>query len=156
RAGLPDSVPGVTINRFCASGLQSIAMAADRIRAGEAEVIVAGGAESMSLVPQGGNKFVPNPWFVENHPEVYMGMGLTAEQLQKRYGIAREEQDRFAFESHQKAVRAQSEGRFRDEIVPVEVTTTTPRSTHRSEITRDEGPRADTSLEALAKLKPVF
>src|SRR5436305_12526107 len=99
RAGLPDSVPGVTINRFCASGLQSIAMAADRIRAGSADIIVAGGAESMSLVPAGGNKFTPNPWFVENRPELYMGMGLTAEQLQKRYGITREDQDQFAYDS---------------------------------------------------------
>jgi len=156
RAGLPDSVPGMTINRFCSSGLQAIAMAADRIRSGSADVIIAGGAESMSLVPQGGNKFAPNPWFVDNRPELYMGMGLTAEQLQKRYGISREDQDRFALASHQKAVRAQEEGRFDDELVPVSVTTTSVDGRKEITLTRDEGPRADTSLEALAKLKPVF
>ena len=156
RAGLPDSVPGMTINRFCSSGLQAIAMAADRIRSGSADVIIAGGAESMSLVPQGGNKFAPNPWFVDNRPELYMGMGLTAEQLQRRYGISREDQDRFALASHQKAVRAQEEGRFDDELVPVSVTTTSVDGRKEITLTRDEGPRADTSLEALAKLKPVF
>jgi acetyl-CoA acyltransferase len=161
RAGLPDTVPGITINRFCSSGLQAIAMAADRIRAGSADVIIAGGAESMSLVPSGGNKFAPNPWFVDNHPELYMGMGLTAEQLQKRYGISREEQDRFAFASHQKATRAQAEGRFDDEMVPVEFTVTAAaangkQTARQVQLARDEGPRADTSLEALAKLKPVF
>jgi acetyl-CoA acyltransferase len=144
RAGLPDEVPAVTINRFCSSGLQSIAMAADRIRAGSADVIVAGGTESMSLVPQGGNKFTPNPWFVDHRPELYMGMGLTAEQLQRRYGISREEQDAFSLRSHQNALRAQSEGRFAEETIPV------------GGLDRDEGPRADTSMEALAKLKPVF
>jgi acetyl-CoA acyltransferase len=156
RAGLPDEVPGVTINRFCASGLQAIAMAADRIRSGSAEIVVAGGAESMSLIPQGGNKLAPNPWFLDHRPEVYMGMGLTAEQLQQRYGIAREDQDEFALASHQKAIRAQNEGRFDDEMVPVEVTTTTAAHTRHAKLSRDEGPRADTSLEALAKLKPVF
>ena len=144
RAGLSDEVPGVTINRFCSSGLQSIAMAADRIRAGSADVIIAGGTESMSLVPQGGHKFTPNPWFVDNRPELYMGMGLTAEQLQRRYGISREEQDAFSLRSHQHALRAQGEGKFADEIVPV------------GGLSGDEGPRADTSMEALAKLKPVF
>ena len=144
RAGLSDEVPGVTINRFCSSGLQSIAMAADRIRAGSTDVIVAGGTESMSLVPQGGNKFSPNPWFVDNRPELYMGMGLTAEQLQRRYGISREEQDEFSLRSHQNALRAQAEGKFADEIVPV------------AGLAGDEGPRIDTSMEALAKLKPVF
>jgi acetyl-CoA acyltransferase len=107
RAGLPDSVPGITINRFCSSGLQSIAMAADRIRAGSADVIIAGGAESMSLVPQGGNKFTPNHWFVDHRPELYMGMGLTAEQLQKRYGISREEQDQLCGSASREVRRAQ-------------------------------------------------
>lgn len=144
RAGLSDEVPAVTINRFCSSGLQSIAMAADRIRAGSADVIIAGGTESMSLVPQGGHKFAPNPWFVDNRPELYMGMGLTAEQLQRRYGISREEQDEFSLRSHQNALRAQAEQKFADEMIPV------------GGLSHDEGPRADTSMEALAKLKPVF
>src|SRR5262249_27576282 len=108
RAGLPDIVTGVTINRFCSSGLQSIAMAADRIRAGGAEIIVAGGSESMSLIPRGGHKPAPNPWFVDHQPEVYMTMGLTAERLQKKYGISREESDAFALRSHQNALRAQA------------------------------------------------
>jgi acetyl-CoA acyltransferase len=144
RAGLPDSVPGMTINRFCSSGLQSIALAADRIRAGSAEVMIAGGSESMSLIPMGGNKFVPNPSVVDARPEIYMSMGLTAEQLQKKYDISREDQDAFALRSHQNALRAQAEGRFDEEIVPL------------NGVDRDEGPRADTSAEALAKLKPVF
>ncbi len=160
RAGLPDSVPGVTINRFCSSGLQSIAMAADRIRSGSAQIIIAGGAESMSLVPMAGNKFAPNPWIVDHIPQLYMGMGLTAEELQRKYGISREDADQFAYRSHQNALRAQAQGNFDDEIVPVEVQSTVlengkPR--HCSTIfKKDEGPRADTSLEALAKLKPVF
>lgn len=148
RAGLPDTVPGVTINRFCSSGLQSIAMAADRIRAGGAEIILAGGAESMSMLPMAGNKFSPNPWLVDHLPEIYMNMGLTAECVYQKYKIAREDQDQFAFRSHQNALRAQSENKFEEEIVPVTVGETT--------FQKDEGPRADTSLEALAKLKPVF
>jgi acetyl-CoA acyltransferase len=144
RAGLPDEVPGVTINRFCSSGLQAIAMAADRIRAGSADVVIAGGTESMSLVPQGGHGFSPNPWFVDNRPELYMGMGLTAEQLQRRYGISREEQDEFSLRSHRNALAAQAEGKFAEELIAV------------AGLERDEGPRADTSLEALGKLKPVF
>ncbi len=144
RAGLPDSVPGMTINRFCSSGLQSIAMAADRIRSGGAEIILAGGSESMSLVPMGGHKFAPNPEIVDTRPEVYLGMGLTAERLRERYGIGREEQDAFALRSHQNALAAQSAGKFDEEIVPV------------NGLKKDEGPRADTSLEALAKLKPAF
>jgi acetyl-CoA acyltransferase len=148
RCGLPDIVPGVTINRFCSSGLQSIAMAADRIRAGSAEIIVAGGAESMSLLPMSGTRFAPNPWVVDNHPEIYMGMGLTAEELQRKYSIGREEQDAFSYRSHQNALRAQNEGLFDEEIIPLAV--------NGSVFSRDEGPRADTSLEALAKLKPVF
>jgi acetyl-CoA acyltransferase len=140
RAGIPDIVPGVTINRFCSSGLQAIAMAADRIRAGGANVILAGGVESMSKVPFAADKFSPNPWFVDHRPEVYLNMGLTAERLQKRYGISREASDQFAYDSHRKALTAN----FEEEIVPV------------NGLARDEGPRADTSLEALAKLKPVF
>jgi acetyl-CoA acyltransferase len=144
RAGLPDIVPGVTINRFCSSGLQSIAMAADRIRAGSARIIIAGGSESMSMLPMAGNKFAPNPWFVDHRPEIYMGMGLTAERLQRKYGISREEQDVFSLRSHNNALNAQDSGAFNEEIVPV------------GGLGKDEGPRADTSLEALAKLKPVF
>jgi|SRR5579871_99287 len=160
RAGLPDIVPGVTINRFCSSGLQAIAMAADRIRSGGAHVIIAGGSESMSLIPRGGHKLAPNPWFVDHRPEIYMNMGLTAEQLQRKYGISRDEQDAFAFRSHQNAIRAQAEGRFDDEIIPFVVQTVTPNGA-KPHITskvfdRDEGPRADTSAEALGKLKPVF
>src|SRR5712692_5908934 len=160
RAGLPDSVPGVTINRFCSSGLQAIAMAADRIRAGGAQIILAGGSESMSLIPRGGNKLAPNPWFVDHRPEIYMNMGLTAEQLQRRYNISREDQDAFSLRSHQNAARAQAECRFKDEIVPFEVETVTLNGAKPKVSTaifdRDEGPRADSSLEALGKLKPVF
>jgi acetyl-CoA acyltransferase len=160
RAGLPDIVPGVTINRFCSSGLQSIAMAADRIRSGGAHIILAGGSESMSLIPRGGNKLAPNPWFVDHRPEVYLNMGLTAEQLQRKYGISREEQDAFSLRSHQNALAAQAAGKFDDEIVPFEVETLTPNGAKphlsRTAFNRDEGPRADTTLEALGKLKPVF
>ena len=160
RGGLPDIVPGVTINRFCSSGLQAIAMAAERIRAGGAHVIVAGGSESMSLIPRGGNKLAPNPWFVDHRPEVYMNMGLTAEQLQRRYNISREDQDAFSLRSHQNAARAQAECSFKDEIVPFIVETVTlngakPKVSSAT-FERDEGPRADTSIEALANLKPVF
>ena len=144
RAGLPDIVPGVTINRFCSSGLQSIAMAADRIRAGSAQIIIAGGSESMSMLPMAGNKFAPNPSLVDTRPEVYMGMGLTAERLQRKYGISREEQDTFALRSHTNALAAQDSGKFEDEIVPL------------GDCRKDEGPRADTTLDALGKLKPVF
>ena len=149
RAGLPDSVPGVTINRFCSSGLQAIAMAADRIRSGSAQIIIAGGVESLSMIPMAGNKFAPNPWMVEHLPQIYMGMGLTAEQVQQRYGITREDADQFAYRSHQHALRAQAEGKFDDEIVPVPLNGS-------GVFAKDEGPRADTSLAALAKLKPVF
>src|SRR5437870_13273576 len=121
RAGLPDSVTGMTINRFCSSGLQAIALAAERIRSGGAEVMIAGGSESMSLTPPGGARPAPNPWFVEQWPEVYMNMGLTAERMQKKYGVSREESDEFALRSHRNAVRAQKAGHFADEIVPVEV-----------------------------------
>jgi len=121
RAGLPDSVPGITINRFCSSGLQAIAMAADRIRSGSAQIIIAGGAESLSMIPMTGNKFAPNPWMVDHLPQSYMGMGLTAEQVQKKYGIRREDADQFAYRSHQNALQAQAAGKFDDELVPVRV-----------------------------------
>ena len=156
RAGLPDSVPAMTINRFCSSGLQAIAMAADRIRSGSADCIIAGGSESMSMTPFGGRKPAPNPWFVENWPEVYMSMGLTAERMQRKYGIGRDESDAFALRSHQNAVRAQSEGRFNEELVPVLVETVTPGGSQTAILDRDEGPRADTSLDALGKLRAVF
>ncbi|HEY3837146.1 MAG TPA: acetyl-CoA C-acyltransferase [Bryobacteraceae bacterium] len=159
-AGLPDSVTGVTINRFCSSGLQSIAMAADRIRTGAAHIVLAGGAESMSLIPRSGHKFSPNPRFVDERPEIYMNMGLTAEEIQRRWKISREDQDAFAYRSHQNAIKAQSEGKFDDEIVPFKIETVTPNGgqPHHSEsvFKKDEGPRADTSVEALANLKPVF
>lgn len=159
-AGLPDIVPGVTINRFCSSGLQAIAMAADRIRSGAAQIIFAGGTESMSMVPMAGHKFAPNPRLVDHHPEIYIGMGLTAERLKKKYEISREDQDRFAYRSHQNALAAQSEGKFQDEIVPLAVSETTLQDgkpvTRRTSFARDEGPRQDTSMEALAKLKAVF
>ena len=160
RAGLPDSVPGVTINRFCSSGLQAIAMAAERIRAGGAEIIVAGGAESMSMVPMAGNKFSANPWMVDHRPEIYISMGLTAERVYQKYGISREQQDEFSLASHRKALGAQAAGKFDEEIVPVQVESAMFENgapVKRSvTFQRDEGPRADTSMEALAKLKPVF
>lgn len=160
RAGLPDAVPGVTINRFCSSGLQAIAMAADRIRAGGAQIIIAGGAESMSMIPMAGYKFAPNPWMVDHMPQIYMGMGLTAEAVQRKYGVGREESDKFAYRSHQNALRAQSEGRFDEEIVPVEIESNILENgvahTHKTVFAKDEGPRADTSVEALGKLKAVF
>ena len=160
RAGLPDTVPGVTINRFCSSGLQAIAMAAERIRSGGADVIIAGGAESMSLVPMSGHKFAPNPWMVDNIPQIYMGMGLTAEEVYRKYNVSREDQDAFSYRSHQNALKAQAEGRFDDEIVPIEVEMTAlsngKASTKKSTFSKDEGPRADTSAEALGKLRPVF
>ena len=158
--GLPDTVTGVTVNRYCSSGLQSIAMAADRIRTGGAHIMLAGGAESMSLIPRGGHHFSPNPRFVDERPEIYMTMGLTAEEIQRRWKIKREDQDAFALRSHQNAVKAQVEGKFDDEIVPVKVGALVPNGgqAHLSEsiFRKDEGPRADTSLEALSALKPVF
>ena len=160
RAGLPDSVPGVTINRFCSSGLQSIAMAAEKIRSGGADIVLAGGTESMSMLPMGSQRLAPNPWMVDNKPEIYINMGLTAENIQRQHKIGREEQDAFAYRSHQNALKAQAEGKFDDEIVPLEVEATTlvngKPMTKRSVVAKDEGPRADTSIEALAKLKPVF
>lgn len=161
RAGLPIDSAAMTVNRFCASGLQSIALAAERIRGGGADVIVAGGTESMSFVPMGGNKIAFNPWLVEKHPESYLSMGLTAERVAKHYGVTREESDRFAVESHRKALAAIENGRFVEEIVPVPVTACVPNgggkpAKNEVEFKVDEGPRADTSMETLAKLRPAF
>jgi acetyl-CoA acyltransferase len=160
RAGIPIEASAMTINRFCSSGLQSIAMAAERIMAGGAEVIVAGGTESMSMVPMGGNKISANPWLVEHYPDSLITMGLTAERLATRFNITREAADQFSLRSHQKALAAIAAGKFDDEVVPVPVSFTTPNGSkpHRQEIIfkMDEGPRADTSLEALASLKPAF
>jgi acetyl-CoA acyltransferase len=156
RAGLPDTVTGMTINRFCSSGLQSIALAADRIRSGGADILIAGGSESMSMIPAGGRRPAPNPWFVDHWPEVYMNMGLTAERVQQKYGVSREAADAFSFRSHQNATAAQQAGRFDEEIVPVEVESVTPGKTEKGIFQKDEGPRADTSVEALGKLRPVF
>ncbi len=160
RAGLPVSIPGMTINRFCSSGLQTIAMAAERIIANGADVIIAGGAETMSLVPMTGYRVSPNPWLVENAPEVYMGMGLTAEQVALEFEVSRQAQDEFALRSHQKAAVATQNGVFKDEIVSLEIEEVTagPNGPQRQTILfdTDEHVRPDTSLEALAKLKPVF
>ena len=160
RAGLPIEISAMTINRFCSSGLQSIAMAAERIMAGGAEVIVAGGTESMTMIPMGGHKVAPNPWLVDNNPGAYLSMGLTAERLAQRFNITREEADRFSLSSHQKALAAIAAGKFEDETVPVPVSFTTPNGAKpkRTEIIFkvDEGPRADTTLEALAALRPAF
>src|SRR5436853_1919532 len=160
RAGLPVECSAMTINRFCSSGLQAIALAAERIRGGGAEVIVAGGTESMSMIPMGGNKVSANPWLVDHYPDAYLSMGLTAERLAKRYGITREQADEFSLASHKNAIAAIQAGKFEDETVPVPVSFTTPNGAKpkRMEITfkTDEGPRGDTSLEVLAALKPAF
>ena len=160
RAGLPVSVPGVTINRFCSSGLQAIAMAGDAIRSGAGEIMFTGGTESMSLIPMTGHHLAPNPWLVDHLPETYISMGLTAENVQRKYGITREDQDAFSYRSHQNALTAQATGKFEDEIVPLELASTALENghaaAHSARFQKDEGPRADTSLEALAKLKPVF
>ncbi|MFL6245622.1 MAG: thiolase family protein [Thermoanaerobaculia bacterium] len=156
RAGLPDSVPAVTVNRFCSSGSQTIAMAAERIMAGMADQIIAGGTESMSLV-RGNNRFRPNPYLVENRPGTYLSMGLTAENVARKYNVSREDADAFAFRSHQRALAAQQAGKFADDgIVPLEVEITESDTTRRFTFDTDEGPRADTTLEALAKLRPAF
>ena len=159
-AGLPVSVPGQTINRFCSSGLQSIASAAYRIMAGDAEVIIAGGMETMSLVPMTGFRISPNPYLVEHQPEIYMGMGLTAEHVAEEFSVSREDQDQFAYESHMKAVAAWEEGRFEGQIVPFEFEEVWYEDGERKSRTvvfeRDEHMRPDTTPEALAKLKPVF
>jgi acetyl-CoA acyltransferase len=160
RAGFPVEVSAMTINRFCSSGLQAIAIAGERIRSGGADAIVAGGTESMSMIPMGGNKISPNPWLVANYPDAYLSMGLTAERLAKRFGITREAADEFSLRSHQKALGALQAGKFADETVSVPVSFTTPNGStpKKQEITFkvDEGPRAETSLEALAALKPAF
>ena len=161
RAGVPIEAAAMTINRYCASGLQSIALAAERIRVGGADVIVAGGTESMSLVPMGGNKPSINPWLEEHYPDSYLSMGLTAERLARHCGISREESDQFALSSHQKALAAQAAGRFEQEIVPVPVTFVVLDGGSKlkktgMEFKVDEGPRADTSIEALTALKPAF
>jgi acetyl-CoA acyltransferase len=160
RAGLPVEVSAVTINRFCSSGLQAIAMAAERIMSGGAEVMVAGGTESMSMIPMGGNKISPNPWLVDHYPDAYLSMGLTAERLAVRFGITREQCDAFSLRSHQKALAAIAAGKFEDETVAVPVSFTTPIGSKpkRQEISFkvDEGPRADTSIEALGALKAAF
>ena len=160
RAGLPETVCGETINRYCSSGSQSIAHAAFAIMAGQMEVAIAGGAESMSMVPMTGNKFAPNPYFAEMHPETFTNMGLTAENVAEKYQVGREEQDTFALRSNQRAARAVSSGLFDPELVPVNVELSDyaddKASTRQFTVSRDEGPRADTSLDALAKLRPAF
>jgi acetyl-CoA acyltransferase len=161
RAGLPIESAAMTVNRYCASGLQSIALAAERIRGGGAEVVIAGGTESMSLVPMGGNKISINPWLEEHYPDSYLSMGLTAERVARHYGISREAADQFALASHQKALAAVAACKFAQEIVPVPVTFLAPDGKSKLKKTEiefkvDEGPRSDTSLEALAKLKPAF
>src|SRR5437764_1045120 len=160
RAGLPVECSAITINRFCSSGLQSIAMAAERIMSGGADVILAGGVESMTMIPMGGNKVSANPWLIENYPDAYLSMGLTAERLAQRFGISREQADEFSLQSHQKALAAIAAGKFNDEVVPVPVSFTTPNGSKPKridiEFKMDDGPRADTSIEALAALKPAF
>ena len=162
RAGLPVEIPGATVNRLCSSGLEAIALADQRIRAGGCRVVAAGGAESMSLIPMGGMKPSPNPYLAEHYPESLLTMGLTAERVARRYAVSREDQDAFALASHRKALAAQKDGRFAEELIPVRVTTVQPGTKPgkpRAEETvfaADEGPRADTSAEALAKLKPAF
>ncbi len=161
QAGLPDTVPGQTINRFCSSGLQSIAMAAERIMCGFADVIVAGGVESMSMVPLGGNKLAPSPQLAEDHIETYTPMGITAEFVAQRFNISREDQDQFGLRSHQKAAAATKEGRFKDEIVPLKIVEREVDADNKivekeKTFEVDEGIRPDTSLEALSKLRPAF
>jgi acetyl-CoA acyltransferase len=160
RAGLPVEVSAMTINRFCSSGLQAIAIAAEGIMAGRGDIMIAGGAESMSMIPMGGHKVSANPCLVNTYPDAYLSMGLTAERLAKRFGISREQADEFSLNSHKKAIAAIQGGKFEDEVVPVPVSFTTPNGSKpkRMDIVFkvDEGPRADTSLEALAGLRPAF
>src|SRR5512138_1355531 len=160
RAGMPHQVPAHTVNRLCSSGLQAIATAAERIAGGFADCAIAGGVESMSMVPMWGNKFSPNPGLLEESPEAYTGMGMTAELVARKHGVSRADQDAFAAASHQRAARAVAEGRFAEEIVPVEERVRTTVNGRAEEVTRqvavDDGVRADTTPEALAKLKPVF
>lgn len=155
-SGLPYTTPAITINRYCSSGLQSIADATYRIQSGQAETIIAGGAETMSLVPMGGHVIRPNVRIMEEMPEYYMTMGHTAEQVAKEFGVSRKDQDEFAVWSHQKAAKAIAEGKFEDEIVKVPVTIYTPEGEKTIEVTRDEGVRPDTSIEGLSKLRPAF
>ena len=162
-AGLPNTVPGLTVNRFCSSGLQAVALAADRIRLGEAEVMVAAGMESMSMVPMMGNKIAFNPAiFEDEHIAIAYGMGITAEKVAQRWKVSREAQDEFAYQSHQRAMRAIASGEFKDEITPYHIAEHMPDLHVREvkikarDVAQDEGPRADTSVEALGKLKPVF
>ena len=156
RAGLPPSVPAMTVNRFCSSGSQTIAIAAERVMSGMADAIIAGGTESMSLV-RGNGRFRPNPYLVDNHPEVYLNMGLTAENVARKYNVSREDADAFSLRSHQNAIAAQKSGKFADDgIVPLDVEIVESDNREKVTFDTDEGPRADTSLEALGKLKPVF
>ncbi len=161
RAALPDTVPGVTINRFCASGLEAIAIGAQRILSGMAEVIIAGGTESMTQIPMGGFRMSPNPCLVDQMPDAYLAMGLTAENVSTKFGVSREDQDQFSFESHQKAIAALDGGKFKDECVSVPVREVTLNGESKKKVNEfvfdaDEGPRRDTSLEKLAALKPAF
>ncbi|HKP87973.1 MAG TPA: acetyl-CoA C-acyltransferase [Blastocatellia bacterium] len=160
-AGVPKEASAVTINRFCSSGLQAIAFAAERIMCGWSDCIVAGGTETMSMVPMGGNKIVPNPTIVDTWPDYYLNMGLTAENLAAKYSISREEADEFSLRSHQKAIEAINSGKFKDEVVPlavraVELDAKGKPAVNEFTFDTDEGPRAETSMEALAKLKPAF
>ena len=162
RAGLPVEIPGVTVNRLCASGLEAIAVADQRIRSGGDRVVIAGGVESMSLLPFGGLKPSPNPWMAEHYPAALLTMGLTAERVARHYKVSREDQDAFALASHQKALAAQAAGRFADELIEVKIASSVPGAkagkpaVTESIFAADEGPRADTSAQALAKLKPAF
>ncbi|HEY4800648.1 MAG TPA: acetyl-CoA C-acyltransferase, partial [Bacteroidia bacterium] len=156
-----DKVPGMTVNRYCASGLETIAIASAKINSGLADCIIAGGAESMSLIPMGGWRIIPNFEIAKSHPDYYWGMGLTAEAVAKEYAISREAQDKFALNSHLKAVSAIKEGKFKSEIAPVKISETyvdenEKKKTREFVVDTDEGPRADTNLDSLAKLKPVF
>lgn len=159
---LPKSVPGFIINRYCGSGLEAIALASAKVASGMADCIIAGGTESMSMLPMMGHKTVLNYGIANEHPDYYIGMGLTAEEVSKKYNVTREEQDAFSFASHQKALAAQKAGLFTDQIVPVKVSEnyfdakSGTKKTREWVVSQDEGPRADTTLEALGKLKPVF
>ncbi len=160
-AGLPDGVPGMTVNRFCSSGLETINIGAAQIATGQSDVVIAGGTESMSLVPMGGFRYLPNPRMLSEDPDTFIGMGLTAERLAEQDSIGREQQDAFALASHRKVLAAQAEGRFADELVPVPTRVSVPGKNGRPVeqelvLERDEGPRADTSAEALARLRPAF
>lgn len=160
RAGLPNVVPGMTVNRFCSSGVQTIALAAQQIMAGWGEAIIAGGAESMSTVPMTGFHFAPNPYLAQEYPGVYLGMGLTAENVAREYNVTRQDQDQFALRSHQRALAAQAAGKFKEEILPLDVTIVEKNdgeiTTQKYVFEVDEGPRRDTTLEALSSLKPAF